>query len=52
MTVTVTRLTRQQLYERVWSEPVWTLAPTLGLSDVGLKEMCNRMHIPTPPRGY
>lgn len=52
MAIESIRLTRLELYDRVWSEPVWTLAPTLGLSDVGLKKMCSRMHIPTPYRGY
>ena len=45
-------LTREQLYERVWSGPMSALAPTLGLSDVGLKKTCKRMRVPTPPRGY
>lgn len=47
-----TRLTREELYERVWTEPLITLAPQLGLSDVGLKKTCHRMRVPTPPRGY
>lgn len=29
-------LTREQLYERVWSTPVATLAQELGLADVGV----------------
>ena len=45
-------LSRDALYERVWSEPMAVLAPQLGLSDVGLKKTCARMRIPTPPRGY
>ena len=32
-------LTRRELYERVWSEPVRTLAPKFGLSDVALNRM-------------
>lgn len=45
-------LTREELYEQVWSEPMWTLAPRLGLSDVGLAKTCRRMKIPVPGRGY
>lgn len=45
-------LTREQLYELVWSEPMQAIAPRLGLSDVGLKKACNRMRVPTPGRGY
>jgi hypothetical protein len=46
------RLSRQELYERVWSEPMRTLAATFGISDVALKKTCARAHIPTPERGY
>lgn len=45
-------LTREELYERVWTEPMAVLAPKLGLSDVGLKKTCARLEIPSPPRGY
>jgi integrase len=44
--------TRQQLYELVWSQPVTTLAKTLGVSDVGLAKACRRADIPVPHRGY
>lgn len=46
------QITREALYERVWAEPMAILAPRFGLSDVGLKKACDRMRIPTPPRGY
>lgn len=45
-------LTREQLYERVWSQPTIKIAAELGLSDVAVKKMCRRMNVPTPPRGY
>lgn len=45
-------LTREELYARVWTEPMAVLGPALGLSDVGLKKTCARLRIPTPPRGY
>ena len=45
-------LTRQQLYDRVWSTPVHTLARELGLSDRGLGKLCTRHDIPVPPRGW
>lgn len=44
--------TRQALYERVWAEPIRILAPSLGLSDVGLTKVCRAAGIPTPPRGW
>lgn len=46
------KLTRQQLYERVWAEPMSKLAPQFGLSDVGLKKICRKHQIPTPPIGH
>ncbi len=50
--VTAEDLTRSQLFERVWKEPMQHLAARYGLSDVGLKKLCRRENIPTPPRGY
>lgn len=45
-------LTRQELYDRVWAEPVDTLAKEFGLSNAGLGKACRRRNIPVPPRGY
>ncbi len=45
-------LTRRQLYDLVWKEPVQALAARFGLSDRGLAKLCERNAIPTPPRGY
>jgi|WetSurMetagenome_2_1015567.scaffolds.fasta_scaffold65369_1 hypothetical protein len=45
-------VTRERLYEEVWQTPVHILAPKYGLSDVGLKKVCKKLLIPTPPRGY
>jgi hypothetical protein len=36
------RLSRKQLYELVWSEPMKILAPRFGISDVALKKTCAR----------
>jgi hypothetical protein len=46
------KLTREELYEQVWSTPMRKLGPTYGLSDVGLKRFCKKHGIPTPPVGY
>jgi hypothetical protein len=43
---------RNELYEQVWSEPVSRLAPKYGISDVGLKKICKKLNVPTPPLGY
>ena len=45
-------LTREELYERVWTTAMRHLGPELGVSDVGLKKICKRLKIPTPPLGY
>jgi hypothetical protein len=45
-------LPRQELYDRVWAEPVQRVAAALGVSDVALAKACRRHQIPVPPRGY
>src|SRR5689334_12586006 len=45
-------LTRKELYDRVWTEPIQKLSKDFGLSDVGLAKTCRRYAIPVPPRGY
>lgn len=45
-------LTREELYARVWAEPMRTVAQQLGISDVGLAKKCRRMKIPVPGLGY
>lgn len=46
------RLSREALYDLVWSEPVKTLSARFGISDVALKKTCAKADIPTPDRGY
>jgi hypothetical protein len=45
-------LRREELYERVWKEPLVRVAKEFGLSDRGLAKVCVRMEIPLPGRGY
>ena len=45
-------LKREDLYEKVWQKPMSRLAPEYRLSDVGLKKICKKLKVPTPPRGY
>jgi hypothetical protein len=45
-------LTRIELYEKVRSIPMRTLAKEFGISDVGLAKLCRRHKIPLPGRGY
>lgn len=46
------RLTRQELYDLVWSQPMHKLAPRFGVSGVALAKTCRRADIPVPERGY
>jgi hypothetical protein len=45
-------VSREALYEEVWSDPATIVAPRYGLSDVGLLKICKKLHIPVPGRGY
>jgi hypothetical protein len=46
------RLTREELYEKMWSRPAIALAEEFGISGRGLGKICSRFEIPVPPRGY
>ncbi len=45
-------LTREQLYDLVWSEPMRLLSKQIGISDVAIAKHCRKMEIPVPERGY
>lgn len=50
-------VSREPLYEvrrneEVWTNAVTVVAPSYGLSDVGLVKICKKLCIPVPPRGY
>jgi len=46
------RFNREKLYEQVWSQPIWKLAPEYGVSDVALAKTCRKLQIPLPGKGY
>lgn len=46
------RISREELYDRVWSAPVEQLAKSWGVSGRGLAKACARLQVPVPPRGY
>lgn len=46
------RIDRRELFERVWSTPLYKLAKEWGLSGTGLRKRCERLEVPTPGRGY
>lgn len=45
-------LNRDELFDRVWSKPVATVAKECGISGTALKKVCKRLLVPVPPRGY
>jgi hypothetical protein len=45
-------LTREQLYDPVWSEPMQRLAKQIGISDVAVAKHCRKLGVPVPERGY
>jgi len=45
-------LSREELYELIWSMPATKLAKEIGISDVGLGKICRRMEVPKPALGY
>ena len=45
-------VTREDLYAQVWSQPMRTLAKSMGISDVALAKRCKSANIPVPPRGW
>lgn len=47
-----TKITRRELYERVWSDPITKVAQELGISDVALHKICKKYEIPKPARGH
>ena len=45
-------ISREALYELIWSKPMTHVAKDLGISDVMLGKMCKEQLVPKPPRGY
>jgi hypothetical protein len=45
-------ITRLELFELVWSKPSSSAARELGISDVGLSNICKKLGVPKPERGY
>ncbi len=45
-------VTREELYEEVWSKPMTKACKKYGISDVGLRKICKKHNIPTPLQGY
>lgn len=47
-----TTINREDLYRQMWQTPASRLCAQYGISGRGLKKICDRLNIPSPPRGY
>lgn len=45
-------VTRDELYQQVWKEPMTSIAGRYGVSSSFLARVCTAMNVPRPPRGY
>ncbi len=46
------RITREELYKEIWSEPATKLAQRYDVSSSYLARVCEGLNVPHPPRGY
>jgi len=46
------QVTREDLYELVWREPMLRVAERHAVSSSFLARVCSVMNVPRPPRGY
>ena len=52
MTGTRIRLTREELYTKVWASPMRAVGQEFGLSASALANVCRKHNIPVPPVGH
>lgn len=45
-------LSREELFALVWERPTSEIANELGISDVAVGKLCEKLQVPKPPRGY
>src|SRR5215813_12425759 len=46
------KLTREELYQKVWSKPATSLAKDLGISGAAIAKICKELNVPKPYSGY
>ncbi|MDP3747380.1 MAG: helix-turn-helix domain-containing protein [Phenylobacterium sp.] len=46
------KISREDLFERVWTRPMGACAAEFGISAHALAKVCDRMGVPYPSRGY
>ncbi|QDC44582.1 hypothetical protein [Methylophilus medardicus] len=45
-------VSREKLYEQIWSEPIRKVSENYGVSDSYLVRILKKLNIPRPPKGY
>lgn len=45
-------MSREELFGLVWERPTSEIANELGISDVAVGKLCEKLQVPKPPRGY
>ena len=45
-------ISREELFNLVWSKTKVKVAEELGISDVAVRKICKKLKIPMPPQGY
>ena len=45
-------VTREKLYDEIWTEPITKVSKRYGISDSYLIRILKNLNIPRPPRGY
>jgi len=48
----IAHLTRREMYQLVWTEPLEVVASKLGISHWRLKDLCIQHRVPLPTAGY
>src|SRR4051812_11136576 len=48
----LSELSREELYDLIWSSPATKVAADFGISDVAVHKRCIRQNVPRPSRGY
>jgi hypothetical protein len=43
---------REELYRKVWEQPMLKVAEEYGVSSVALGKTCRKLSVPVPGRGY
>jgi hypothetical protein len=51
-TKSVNMVTREELYELVWSQPMTKIAQSFDVSGSYLARICTLLNVPRPERGY